>query len=418
MHGKPPYLAPEPEPVQSKQEEFDLTELPPGQGDLNYRPPVVLPANQGVWTIGELLLASAAAFPCGFLFRDLVGAYLLDLQIFLVVLLIAFLAGLVQPLRSPGRRGQGSIEAAMLAWFGVPVLTWATIALASLTSAWPGALLYLVLLPLPLTLFLADQLTTHAVWWMSAHPRLDLATMLAWREDWSQRFFSPPSRPPWRKDLPLELRELHERVGGTKRNYRLGLPLLASCILGALVFTALFAPAQPTYEHGFGFFLGLVLLLVVVCFLRTWDLPGAFGRLRFFFLAWVYAPADPHLPPWSFLSPTIPPRRRLGLVLACTFLWALALAFATDHFAWFFFLDPNPQLRPIVTPGAVAPDQDLVFLAAWPANAFAFTYILLAILACVLFPIQIFVLVVFLVTGPTLAGHFLALEANDAYEQR
>lgn len=418
MNRTPFYLAPEPEPVQSRQEDFDLATMPPGRGDLNYRMPMMLPVNQSFWAVGEYFLVSLAAVPCGILFRDVVGPYLLGFQVLQVVLLVAFLGGLVQFFRPAETAGESSAEARIVTWILVPVLAWATVALASLARDWWGSLLYLAVLPIPLTFFIADQLATHAVWWMSANPRIDLNTMLAWREDWKRRFLDPPRRQPRRKDLPPEVRDLHERVLLTKTTYRFGLPVVAACLVVALAFASIVSPAGKLHEHGFGFFLGFLLGVLVMAFVYTWSFPGAVGICWSFFLAWIYAPPELNPVPWGFRSPVIAASSRRRLVLLCVFLWAMALVMITDHFAWFCFLDPHPKLRPMIIAHGILKDSPSIFLSLAPQHSTALAYIVLAILACGVLPVLVFVLVVFLAAGPVLAGHFFALETSNAYEQR
>jgi len=410
------YLPPEPEPVQSRQDDFDFPEMPPGHGDLNFRAPIILPTNQNLWTIGDLLIAGMAAFPCSFLFRDLLGPYLVGQRVFLFVLLAAFLAGIVQTIRAPG---QSSIEARMLTWFFVPTLTWAAIAGAGMAQTWEWTVLYVLLLPVPLTVFIADQLATHSVWWMSANPKLDLATMLAWRADWLRRFsFQPKDRPARASNLTSEARKLHDLVLQIKKSYRFGCIYLVLCVAGGMTMTLLLSSAKSHHERGFVFFVGFTLVLLVSCFCRTWYLHRAFGLFWDFFVAWIYAQEGPVVPAWGFHSPTIPSFARLRLVLSCLFVWAIALAMITDHFAWLLFVDPDPALQPKLSPNFLTKGSPFVFLSVSPENAYSFAYVAIAILACIVFPAVIFTLSLFLLTGPTLTAHFLALEANDAYEQR
>jgi hypothetical protein len=241
--------------------------------------------------------------------------------------------------------------------------------------------------------------------------------MLAWRSDWNRRFLDPPSRVPRDKNLPAPLQELHKDVLRAKRRYRWGIGVMASCLLIAVAFALAFPSTSKPYELGLAFFLGLILALLVTCLVRNWTFPGAFRLCWLLFLVGISAQEQPNAPPWSFRSPAIHVSYRLRLVFFSAFLWAVGLALVTDHFSWVLFVDPDPNLQPHVETGA-ANDGGLIFLSVIPKSEFSVTYIALAIAACIVMPITIFVLGLFTLAGPTLAGHFHALEATDAYEQR
>jgi hypothetical protein len=410
----PPYLAPEQEPFLPRDADIDLEDMPPGQGDLNFRPPLVLPANQAFWTVSDLLLAGFFAVPCGLLSRDVFGQYLLNEYLFLALMLVAGLSGLVQLLRP---RGENSTESRMLAWYIIPLLLWATLALPALATTWTGALAYVVLLPLTITILMADQVATHGVWWMTANPRLDLATLLAWRKDWQQRYSGPPDRPPRLNQLDQNVQELHQAVQHAKQDYRRGPFLVAVCLGTGVTFTWTFPSATKPFEQGLAFFLGFVFALILAGLYRTRCFPRAFRICWTFLLVWLSGQQQRDVP-WSLQSPSIPAFYRGRLFVLCMFQWAIGLSLATDQFAWLCFLDPNPGLRPIIGTPLLPPRGDWVFLSITPQNTFSVLYIVLAVLACMIAPVLVFIAVFFVLAGAVLAAHFFALEVADAYEQR
>lgn len=416
MNSKYTYLPPAPEPGLPKDQVFDTDNLPVEPTDLNHRTPPEPVAFQGLRTLAHLLIGSVVAFPVSFLLRDLISPWFWNFSVFLGCLLLAFIALLVRALISLERGSGGTIESKMLGWFLAIIGFWAIIAFPGPAQKWQGALVFLVVVPLPITLLVADAFATFAIDWMTANPLITSSTMLRYRNAWRRRFTNPVPKEISPPGMSAEEAEHRTRFNQARQSYAFGLVGLGIGLSVVALCVNAVSPASRPYEKGIVFFVVLASILLLIACWRAWQWPHAFATFWEYFAAWFYFDQPSPVPPWVHRSPTFSIGLRRFLILVTVFVWGLALCYVTDHFSWFAFADPQPALRAGVIARAGRNDNDFIFLSLVVRHPFVAVWLLLAFVACLFLPLLLFLLILFVLTAPVIAAHHAALEASDAYE--
>jgi len=286
------------EPVQRHDRVLDAGRLPQGPSDLNYRP-AAEPSANNPWGVVSLTLSAT-----------------LSAAVATAVTKITLLtAGTVTPLLVAAAAvvavvGWWSLldDRRALAWLAAPLTA------ATLLMTGPGCtgLLAWLVIAAPAAARLADRLAAHALFWRTAHHRVDLATLRKWRDAWSRRF-------DWdRSPLPMRAggfadRRAFQGVVETLRRYPeqaawAAGPPTAAMLLAIAVMLLSQSPTSPLAATGL-----VVAALAGAAVLRAWERPGAW-RETFWLLTHLLEHPDSREPnPSVWQSPAGPRAERARL---------------------------------------------------------------------------------------------------------
>ncbi len=282
-----------------------------------------------------------------------------------------------------------------------------------------GSFAGLCLVTLPVVCVTADRLATHFVFWMTAHFRIDRATMLGWRADWRERLVRFPHRPPRRPEPTLQVLQTHQQVLRLRDDYLAGFArFTAALVIPAVVVAGaglldVIETVGPTIVAG--------QLAALVCLAVTTvprDAAPVFAQaLEHFFGSGHNQPTTP----WMFPSPCGRSRaRQLWLVLSACLLSLTLLPIACT-----FTVTAHPAAG-LDSSSGIGEARRSAWVDDWlvPAvHAVAdgrFQHVgdlLLLLLAAGLLPPALLLLGLYVITGRVLVAHDRALERRGAYEQ-
>lgn len=315
------------ENVRSKEDIFDSDRFPQaGPCDMNYR---IHASNGSALAICCVAAIGILAFGAAAVLRWF-GTMLWSEFILASCCLGSCLIGLIRLLRSPSAPLQS-----ILIWLAAGPVAWFVLSAFPLTVAPQLAWVFFAFIGVPVSVWFADRVAHHAVYWMTACPRVDITTMVHWRTDWGNRWFCRAARASRRHDLSAEKRQLHERVWGTRKAYRRG---IAYVVLSAVVLpfvwylSHIHQPFQVTCAST-----SLIMLIGMagVALARTVSWPGAFGIYAQFVVHWLTHLGGEAGPPWVVRSPAGPNQIRLLTTLAVLIVLSTCLSPIADHFWWF-----------------------------------------------------------------------------------
>ena len=216
-------------------------------------------------------------------------------------------------------------------WASAPLMLWLAVAGALLTHFRAGAVLYLATVSIPAACVAADYMCTHSLYWMSANPRIDLATLLSCRDAWSRRFWWCVFRWPIGQDAVVLSPELIRVL----RSYTLRGPLVIASALLPVVLAVLVVHQSDLYIQ-------TIALLTAISFgLVTLGILGAAGHRRpvrtfiYYLLHWLYSGEHRAVPPWVFRSPLGPPDERRIVPVLMLLLFTPAVIGLTDWLSIF-----------------------------------------------------------------------------------
>jgi hypothetical protein len=402
------YIAPVLEKTTQRDDALDHKTIPNERCDLNYRSRTARPAGAHLWSAIFGLAIPLAALPVIYLFQHPIGPAFTSHVVFLLFALVGIAIGLLT------YQLEGSVRSMLLAAF-IPIAIWLLAVIAPMQKDPACALLIMLVVAAPILLWLADAVATHAVYWMSAFYKIDHATMLAWREDWKDRFSGIPDRLPRRNDLMAWQHELHEAVMAARAGYRNGIVWLAIAL--AVPGVIIFADGRSATRDTSGFFLAvsLIMALVLGCVARVSQFPGSLKRTWFFLTDYLWNGSDRRHPPWVFQSPGGPAGQRCLLAGAALFLVGFTLLPLSDYFLWIFYGPHNSE----VLPDSLLENPNGFKLAAGAleGNYYAGILVLAYCCLCVAAPGLVLFLAIHLVAGPAISAHYVALEGPRAYEQ-
>lgn len=380
--------------VKPKRDVLNWERLPPGECALNFRPPTQHALDQGERVVGLLLqvaLIAAGMTVVVPLIPALLGLHSSTLTSAIaagvVLALLASVGGLV-----PSGLAISRVEAICWGLFSVPLL-WLFIRLLALTSSPWVALALVVTVGFGWVVSLADQIATHFLYWQSANPQIDHATMQSWRAGWEKRFEELPPHTPRRTELSDSEQQRVKVVEQLRQAYSLGFLGLAGCYLLAPV---MFFFSGSTGRSGFWGAAILLLALVAFTGYRLIQVPCSWSLFWQALSSWTYYGAGARWPMLVFQSPAgFQLNRQLLLMGGVALLTILMLP----------LLLSAPWL-------AIVPSQ--------PGSALTGLGLplLLMLLAAVLFPLALLTLSIYVLIAPAITAHHLALDADDAYEQQ
>ena len=402
------YIAPVLEKTTTRDEALDWKTLPIERCDLNYRP--LKPRPEGAHALSLLFLVGIplAALPIVYLFQQQVGLAFTSLIVFSLFALFGLLVGLLM------YQLDGSIRSMLCAALA-PIAIWTIAVIAPLQQDPVGALLIMLVVAGPILLWFSDAVATHAVYWMSAHPRNDHATMLAWREDWDNRLVGIADREPWRSDLMAWQHEMHDAAMAARAGYQNGIMWLAITLMvpGLVIFADIRSATPDT--TGFFLAIAVIMALVLACVARTARFPGSLKRTWFFIIDFLWNGSDRRQPPWVFQSPGGSSSQRCTLAAIALFAVGFTFLPLSNYFLWIFYGPHNAE----VLPDSLLQDPNGFKLAAGALDGNYYAGILVLAYCClfVAAPGLVLFLATHLVAGPAISAHYVALEGPRAYEQ-
>jgi hypothetical protein len=244
------------ENVKHRTDVLNWDRLPNITCDMNYRSPAALSPPRGSFAIGWLGFASLVSLLVTYACQHVLAWLLATPQCLMVAIMIGSASLLIRvhlwpnlPSAKSLRHRPVTLIAALLILF-MPAYLWLIVVLQWPVDAIPAAILYAVFLATPVVFFAADQIATHAIYYMSANPRIDHATMQAWRNDWHRRFSPLPDRPPRRSNLLPQHTELHKIVMRVRRSYWTGVLWLPCTFLASGLFVLTVFHDSPRHEVG------------------------------------------------------------------------------------------------------------------------------------------------------------------------
>jgi hypothetical protein len=295
-----------PYPHKEKHEILDWSRLPRGACEMNFRPPSAHPTGNIRGFVAWLCAIATAGGLTGIALRYLIGPFLaspiaLGLAVVIgIILAIANGVGGYWPWGIRVSRIPRKWTAAAL--FCVPLIAWFLTISLSRADAFVGPVAVLMLTAVPALFVSADMMTTHAVYWMTANPRVSGKTLKRWRTSWGQRFQGVlpksmggecPTRKPNRSRAAIKM---HNR-------YLTGFLLVAAAISVPAVIARILFGLGVDHPLGAMIVIGQLSALLFVSALRTSRVGLAvrvYGRMLEHCLTYgrgrVY-------PPWVFQSP-------------------------------------------------------------------------------------------------------------------
>ncbi len=133
---------------------------------------------------GRVRLAPLLAVNCRLWLADRLWNWPVLVATLAIAGLLAAGSQLRRTSRSTGEEPSFLSRAAILS-LAMPAFAWLSLAMTASVHRPGGRLLYLALVASPAVVFAADQIATHAIFWLTANVQVDYATLSAWRADWA-----------------------------------------------------------------------------------------------------------------------------------------------------------------------------------------------------------------------------------------
>ena len=384
--------------TKDKTDVLDWATLPRGRCDLNFRKPGSHPPGQFRETLGAMLKVSLVTVVIAALVSMLPFGLLVDWTAFRGPLILAVLVAMVMALGvvrlwPATMAAPGLVVSGLIAGGGVLVV-WL---LAGATRSTPAVgLMLLDGVAVPATAWLADALATHWVYWCTANPRIDRATMTGWRADWSRRFTGSPDRPLRPELTSPAAREAHRRVMGLRRAYLWGFLwlLVPFFVVPMLVLSLALFGLMQLMAHWI--VLEITLALIGLSFIRALTAPQSWRLYRRAIASWNHYGRDTVDPPWMFQSPGGSQLRRAGWFLVPLVLLAVAV---------FTLLI-----------GDIVRDAGRL-LHVQPGDPIVLARLVVSVAGVVVLPVVWFLLAGYLIAAPALAAAHWGCDTPGAYEQ-
>lgn len=402
------YLPPVLENTTDKNDALDWNTLPNEKCDLNYRPLKARPAFINLRTAGLFLLVPFISLPGTLVLQHYTGtAFSTSTGLVLSILMGSLVALISSQIRLPASQ--------VVLGFFAPAMLWLLIIAMPFHRFIAASILILVVFGLPALCWFADAVATHAVHWMTAHYKIDHATMLAWRKDWEKRFVGIANRSPRRPDLREPDMALHKTVNATRASYRNGFLILPVLVLFSTTAVLLLLGKNARYTTGFGVVLGMFVALIVGSVIRSIQFPGSLGRTWFYLTDWIWHGSFLRQPPWVFQSPSGNLLQRQGIAIFVVFIATLTLLPLGDYYRWLFFGAFNADVLPEHL--LENPNPFRLWWAVARGNFYVGLLTCLHYLLLFGTPGLLILLATHFIAGPAISAHHHALEGAHAYEQ-
>ena len=280
-----------------------------------------------------------------------------------------------------------------------------------------GAFWYFLVLGMPASVFTADRVTTHAVYWMTAHPTLPLEAANIVRQAWHRRFRWSSFDDFPEADTP-ELSTLDARLATVDGSYSLGLAGLLATVLIPGLAVLLFSPELTPQLTGLTMVVAIVGSLALVATVRAMQHPDALLPFWMAVLHFLQYTIRGRAPGWVFRSPCGSRRRRNATVLFTLLLLVIAIGAGADGFSYFLLCPANAPLIPTDVLAAFSEDTGyssfaIAAGAALSGESYLGLCLVLQLSASVFVPVLVLLLAAFILTGPAIAAHHEVLEQEE-----
>jgi hypothetical protein len=190
-----------------------------------------------------------------------------------------------------------------------PLFVLMAVGLAAWTTTVVGSIVYFGTIAVPAMAIVADNLMTHAVYWMTANPQVDLATMLSVRDAWRYRFAWLFGLGPTRETLL----HLSPELENTFRWYPLQ-PVLLATMVSAPQLAWLWPARQESEMLGTRLVAGCLVSGLLAFVVLRWP-RGSQSRRSWTaqLVHWLRYEPEALAPPWVFRSPVGQPGSRLAV---------------------------------------------------------------------------------------------------------
>ena len=234
--------------------------------------------------------------------------------------------------------------------------------------------------------WIADSIATTNAWWCTANPRVEGATMTAYRQAWRKRWLADP--PPFEKQPPIgsQLAIARSRIGAQLSRYRLGVLWLYGAIFAGALIGLITARLIGTPLIAVSVIVQTTAILLFVVSARMANASSVPLRsLRLAVNRHIAQNGSPYQPPWVLQLPRGPAwSRELQIILIVSVIAFMCVATVAKEVL--------PSAHGLLLP------ISLVSLSAFVAPIWATCGILI-------------------VAGPTIIAHSEALEISGAFEQ-
>ena len=365
------------EPHRQWDDVLDEGNIPVGVYDLNYRLPWRDRKSDHWRSVGFLCALSLVGLVTTPLLQLVTGSWIASPVCMAGVYGLALLAASIQAMTLlPQRLHLQELLVRILPALMVPIFIWASLSTVRISASQAGAMIYLAVFALPAALFIADQLSTHALFWSTAAAWNELATILCARETWKARL-----RLCGHVDDEETERLVGPRFVSIVRWYPVRFPVLLATVMTPVVIWHFVTGGASEYLRH------TIAVSALGSGLVTWLAVEHSGQVPRFrpWLAnlshWLWYEVERESPPWVFRPPIASSRLRQLLVGVAYLLFAPAILGLTQ---WcdFFPAEAPWQALSQWQPGAPAPFREMLLAAA-------------QVIGCAVFPMFLFLGAIF-----------------------
>ncbi len=328
------------EPYRLWEDVLDEHRIPPGHYDLSFRLPWHDPAGDRWRCLRFLLIVSLLSLLVTPLLQYVVGTWVANRMCLAGVYGLALLATFVRAITLLPQRPTAA-ELLVRLWPTVlgPIAIWAALAAVRVTTSQVGAAVYLVLFGLPAAMLAADRLSTHALFWSTASPWVELPTLLSAREAWQARFHI---------GAPANLCEAEQFVGPQfariVQRYQGGIAAVIATITIPVDVWLVAAGSQTMHLRHMVIISAFACGLVAAVAIQHRGDSFSVRRWTASLVHWLQYEVEQEAPPWVFRPPAGPPTHRQITLAAGFLLFAPAVLGLTG---WCAFLPPEIVWKPL-----------------------------------------------------------------------
>jgi hypothetical protein len=410
-------ILPVEETVAHKIDVLDSQHFDSAPCDLDYRIHARLSLRDQLSTVGLFFLVSVLAIPTA----AIMGTFVAPLIVRWLWAGAAVTVGIILALCAQLDRSTRDTDEAVGIWppsilllLVIPPFVWLVACLTGFLFDLTAAFLFL-LAALSTAIAAADQIATHAVFWMTAQLRVDHDTATTWREDWSRRLIAAPT-------LTLSEHEARDPrlkdVFAAAVRARAAYPIGLLWLLAAVALPNLFIVWTNTQDNktiGLQIAVATLFGLSLAAWLRSGGLTRMFTRSWDTLTHYFHYGKHIIITPSMFRSPCGELNRRQLLPLVASALLSVTLFSLADH-SFRALAQPQESIAAGRTAGASTAElpssnralPPTLILPDSPSSAATFALSLVSVAAIA--PVA-FLLIVFIMIGPLVNAYYEALES-------
>ena len=413
-HNPTARLRPVEETVRDKYDVLEWSNIPGTPCDLNYRPPFATTWRKQITPLLLLGLAGGAAIPVACFVGTGIAPWIASWPWAAGAILLGLIMAAVSQLGSGASDDFPVLSGRALLFLAAPTFLWAAMVLTAGVTNPARALLYLAV-AIPVAVWVADRVATHAVYWMTANLAVDSTVLRNWREDWGRRFTSEPHLLAPTEELQTdEAKAVAAAVVEARAGYAPGICWLGAAFIVPTLFVVLtVTPASwPTVglQIVYGGFCGLLLAAAVRCRGEIQTL----RRVWWLFLHWFHFGRSRRTPPWMFQSPCGGYLRRRCLSVLAVATISVVLTYLTAHSVASFAFPAGhdgtlvPGVESLLGPGRIPPVSRMseVLSAFWAVYQ---PFLFVSLLSFTV-PVLVHLLMIVVLIGPVVHTYYEALE--------